>query len=340
MKYLKIFLILAIVITLLYFFSHNVDFNRVIIIIKDVNPLYSMLFLVGVYLQFFIRSYRWGIVLKPHKEKISILTLYNYTIIGFFINILIPGRVGEPARGILLASEEEIKPSFGLASVIIERLIDILMMILIFLGAVFFIKPQNIKFLTDLKKVSYFIFPFIILLFCLFYLINREKIFVLIEKGLHFFARILPERIREKVTSFILSFIKGLKLNLGFGDYVKLWLISMVVWLFLIPFYWILMKGFLFGGNVSLLETIPYFSIIVMAAAIPTPGMAGSFDAASRHGLEQLYGAGVNQAAAYTLLAHFLILLAIIVPGLIAVWAKGLNFKTLGSFREKRNEMS
>jgi len=63
--------------------------------------------------------------------KHSLLTLYNYTAIGFFLNLL-PGRLGEPVRGILLAREEKIDKSYGLASVVVERMIDFLMMILIF----------------------------------------------------------------------------------------------------------------------------------------------------------------------------------------------------------------
>jgi uncharacterized protein (TIRG00374 family) len=336
MRYLKIFLITAIVFILLYFFLQNVDFGEVIRIIKELNPLYPIVFFVGLYLQFFIRSYRWGILLKPHKDKIPLLTLYNYTMIGFFISILLPGRVGEPARGILLATEEKISRSYGLASVVLERLIDAMVVVLLFLVSLFFIKDIHSQLLTNLKKVAYFAFPIMLLIFLLFYLINTNKVFAYVEKTIHFFSRIIPATIRERMVSFSLNFVKGLRLNLGIWDFIKLSLSSVMVWLFFIPFYWFLMKGFDFGANISMLETIPYFGIIVAAAAIPTPGMAGSFDAGSRHALEQLYGIGTNPAAAYTLLVHSLIIMVIVIPGLVALWTKGVNIKTIRHLKDKR----
>jgi uncharacterized protein (TIRG00374 family) len=338
MRYLKILLILAIVIVLLYFFLQNVDFGEVISIIKGLNPLYPIVFFVGLFLQLFIRSYRWGILLKPHKEKIPLLTLYNYTIIGFLITMLIPGRVGEPARGILLATEEKISRSYGLASIVLERLIDSLVIVLLFLTSLFFIKDNDSKFLMDLKNISYFVFPIILFIFLLFYLINTNRVFAYVEKLIYFFSKLIPLKFRERAVSFSLRFVKGLRLNLGIWDFIKLSLSSVLVWLFLVPFYWFLMQGFQFGANINMLETVPYFGILVAAAAIPTPGMAGSLDAISRLGLEELYGVGTNPAAAYTILVHFLIIAVIIIPGLVAVWTKGVNLKTIRHLKDERQE--
>ena len=133
MRYVKILLIVGIVGVLLYFFFQDVNFGEVIAIIKGLNPIFPIVFFTGLFLQFFIRAYRWGLLLKPHKEKIPLLTLYNYTVIGFLISTILPGRLGEPAKGMLLASEENISRSYGLASVVLERLIDSLMIVLLFL---------------------------------------------------------------------------------------------------------------------------------------------------------------------------------------------------------------
>ena len=159
--------------------------------------------------------------------------------------------------------------------------------------------------------------------------------------------KIVPERSREKFTAFFIDFIKGLKLKLGFSDSLKLLFSSILVWVYLVPFYWILMQGFSFGSSVPLIETIPYFSLIVMSAAIPTPGMAGSLDAASKHGLLELYKntagqslVSVNEAAAYTLLVHVLIIVVIVIPGFISFSSKGLKMSSVKKVGEKSNEMS
>ena len=341
MKYLKYILILGLVGILLFFFFKNVNFREVYDSISSINPIYPLVFLLGLYVQFFIRGYRWGIILYPHKNRISIMTLYHYTVIGFLLDAIAPGKIGEPARGILLAKEENIGRSFGLASVVLERLIDTLMIVLLFLVSLFFIKDTTSPLLLKLKSVSYFIFPVIVLFFLLFYFLNTERAFVYVEKTTRFFSKVLPHKIRERAVSFGLNFIKGLRLNLSFLNYGKLLVSSIVVWLFLIPFYWFLMQGFEFGPNISLVESIPYFSIIAISAAIPTPGMAGSFDIASKEVLRSsTYNVQVNEAVAYTVLSHFLILVVMVIPGMISFGAKGINMKTIRNIKSKRDEQN
>ncbi|MCP5052169.1 MAG: flippase-like domain-containing protein [bacterium] len=337
MKYLKLLVIAVIIVVLLLFFFKNVDFKEVMAIISSVDLIYPIVFLVGVYLQLFIRGYRWGLLLKPHKEKIPLMTLYNYTAIGFLLN-MIPGKVGEPARGILLAGELKISRSYGLASVVLERLLDMFMVLVLFMISLFFLPESQAQHLSSLKHVALFLFPVVLLFFFLFYLLNTERMFSYVERLIRFFSKLAPAKIRERLVNFALRFVKGLRLNLSFPDYMKLMFLSMVLWLFLIPFYWFLMQGFDFGQGIGIFETVPYFCVIVASASIPTPGMAGSFDAASKLGLEKLYGVESNPAAAYTLLCHFLILIIMVVPGLIAFWAKGIHLQTIKEIKEIKNE--
>ena len=168
MRYLKLLLILSTIVILLVFFFQNVDFTEVLTIIKNINLIYPLLFIMGTFSQFLLRAYRWGIILKPHKKKIPFSSLFKFSIIGAFINIIVPGRVGEPAKGILLAKEEGIKKSYGLASVLLERLIDFLMIVLLFLVSLFFIKETNSQFLASLKVISFYLLPIIVLIFSFF----------------------------------------------------------------------------------------------------------------------------------------------------------------------------
>jgi uncharacterized membrane protein YbhN (UPF0104 family) len=158
-----------------------------------------------------------------------------------------------------------------------------------------------------------------------------------VEKVIVKLSRILPKKIRSRTVEFILHFIKGLQLNLTFLDFLKLFLASIAVWFALIPCYWILMKGF--NIHLGLFEIFPYFSIIVVSASIPTPGMAGSMDAASKIALTKLYNIPGETAVAYTLLFHFLVLVLWIVCGLIASMVEGFNIKSIKNIKKVKNEM-
>jgi len=335
MRYLRILLIILISVLLLVFFFKDVNFEEVGKIVSSINPLYPLAFFFGAFLQYVVRAYRWGIILKAYKkEKIPLLTLYNFTAIGFFLNLL-PGRLGEPARGILLAQEEKIEKSFGLASVVVERLIDFVMMILIFLLSLFFLRNNDSLLLTQIKQVSFYLLPVLVAFFFLFYFLNFPRIFSFVERVVKFCAKILPQRLRDATVRFILNFLKGLKLNLPAREYVKLIFSSAAVWIVVIYFYWILIQGF--SMDITFYETIPYFSILVVFAAIPTPGMTGTIDMGSKLGLTQLYNVPSDLAVAFTLLVHAQLLITWVVLGLAAFWMQGLSFNVLKRIEEQEN---
>lgn len=334
MRYLKVFLFVLIAILLLFFFFKDVNFTEVARIVKNINPLYPLAFFIGSFLQYFVRAYRWGIILKPYKSGIRLVTLYNFTAIGFFLNLL-PGRLGEPVRGILLARAENIKKSVGLASVVVERLLDFLMMILIFLLSLLFIKEDNSALLSKLKELSFYILPILIFVFFLFYLLNSPRIFSLVERAVTALSKIFPQKIRARIVSFTLNFLRGLKVDLPVLDFIRLLLSSILVWLFIAAFYWLLMKGF--AIPLDFIEVIPYFSILVVFAAIPTPGMTGTIDLGSKLALMQLYNIPADTAVAFTLLVHVQLLIVWLTAGMIAVWMQGINFKTLKDVKEEGN---
>lgn len=336
MKYIKILLIVGLVALLFVFFLQNVDFAKVIKIISSVNWFYPIVFLAGLYIQFYVRAYRWTLLIKTHAQKTPIMSFYHYTTIGFFLSTLLPGKVGEPAKGILLANELKFSRSYGLASVVLERMIDMAMVVFLFMISLLFMKSDQSPLLNDLKTVSYFAMPIFLFFFLLFYLINTKHLFGHVERLIRFLARLVPARFRERLISFAINFVKGLRLDLGILDFFKLLAASLLVWVSLVPFYWILMQGFEFGAGIGIIESVSYFCIIVASAAIPTPGMAGSFDAASKHALLKLYGVGVNAAAAYTLLAHFLILITMLLPGFISFWLKGIHFQTIKDIKKQQ----
>jgi hypothetical protein len=338
MKFLKISLILLVTALLLFVFLKNVDMAKVAEIIKDVNPLYPLAFALGSFLQFFVRAHRWGIILKPYKNKMRLSTLYDFTMIGYLVNFLIPGRVGEPAKGILLARNQNFSRSAGLASVVLERLIDFFMVVIFFLVSLLFIDAGHSPFLEQARHISLVLLPLIILLFFSFYLLNTPRIFPRLEKMVTGLSRIMPGKMRSRMTDFTLNFIRSLNLKLNFIDFIRLFLVSIMVWLLLIPCYWILMMGF--GIHLGLLEVFPYFSIIVVSASIPTPGMAGSIDAGSKFALTQLYGVPADRAVAYTLLFHFLVLVLWIVFGFISLLRQGIKLRGIKNIKKVKDEVS
>ena len=338
MKLWKLLLISALSVFFIWLFINRINFNEIKSIWRVVPIRYPLMFVLLSLPQFYVRSYRWGLLLNPFKEGIAFRSLWNFSLIGFMISYLLPGRLGEIARPVMLAEKEKIKKSQAIATIINERLFDLLTVLLLLvlylvsgLG-----KPSPV--LIKLKAMAFLLLPLVFSVFLVITLANSEKFFPKTEKLINWLSNILPSRFRTKTRTAAVHFVKALNLNLDWTSRTKVFLFSLLHWGIILVSYWLLMQGFA-GIDLDLPSTIPFLAVIFVSAAIPTPGMAGSLDLASKYALLGLFGVTAKTAVAFTLLFHFLLLLPPIVLGLIAFWCEGLSFKIIGQLR-KKDELS
>ncbi len=334
MKYIKIIMITLLVFGLLYLGFRGISIDEAIQALKNASIWAIIIFFFASILQFFIRAYRWGLLLRPYKKRIPLMTLYNFTVIGYVLNF-IPGKVGEFAKAFLLAKEEGIEKGIGMGSVFLERIIDILSIILIFLVSLILIPDLNSPFFISLQSNAIWFLGVICFIFLILVLLNYSFFFNLAEKIIRLLCKMVPRKFRETMTGFLINFTKGIRLRLGLLDSIKLILASILVWVFLIPFYWIMLKGF--HIDITLAETTAHISLLVASAAIPTPGMAGTFEAGSILSLKEILGNAIEaKAMAYTIILHLVILLSQIVTGFIAFKMQGLNLSILEKVRKEK----
>ncbi|MBW2564609.1 MAG: flippase-like domain-containing protein, partial [Deltaproteobacteria bacterium] len=85
----------------LYFAFRNVPFADLTAYLGSINYLWVLPSTLLVLISFVLRAVRWQLILKK-KQKIGFLSSYHPLIIGFMINCILPGRVGEVARPVIL----------------------------------------------------------------------------------------------------------------------------------------------------------------------------------------------------------------------------------------------
>jgi len=342
-RYVKNIILFGLVGVLLYFFLKDIRIREVLRGFRSVHLVYPLVFCLGLIPQFLIRGYRWGLILQQHC-RIPLRRLFHYTAVGYMINLLVPGKAGEPAKGILLAQKAGIPKGAGLASVVIERTLDFIFIFLLFNVSLMAVKiPGNPDsagsgFFQRLSEISAILLFVFIILLVLFYLINIPFFFNLVDRLTAFCVKIIPRKYRSRVYRFIHDFIKGLRLKLGLWGYIKLILSSGLSWLVIIPFYWFLINGYGFGTPVEMKLMIPWFSLIALSASLPTPMMAGTLDMGSKIAFENILGiTDINSIVAFTLFFHFLLILSQLALGLYAKSAEGLRIKSLKKIRDKDN---
>ena len=74
---------------------------------------------------FWVRALRWRSLLSGGRTA-SLDSLYSATMIGFMANNVLPFRLGEFVRAWALARREKCSTTMVLATVVVERVVDML----------------------------------------------------------------------------------------------------------------------------------------------------------------------------------------------------------------------
>ncbi len=270
------------------------------------------------------RSWRWHYTLR-HLKVVPVARLFPLVCIGYFGNNVFPFRAGEVLRSYVLKRKEGIDISSSLATVIIERITDGLVMILfVFLALPFAPIPEGLRnaviALTALLLAATAVF---------IWMATQPQLFTRVYRWLS--GRLLPERIRGKFDDLFDRFMLGLHSLSQPTDVLLIFGASVVVWLMETVKYWFVMHAFDF--EVSFIVLMLMNGLVNLATTLPSaPGYIGTFDTP---GIETLVAFGVerNIAASYTFTLHAALWLPVTLLGAYYFWREQLHMSDVTQAR-------
>lgn len=135
---------------LLFFAFRNVDFAEFIEKVEKVDYSWVIFSIVLSLVAYYARAYRWNILLKPSGYKnLSIWRTGNAVMIGYLANLALP-RLGEITRCGMLKRSDDVPVSTSLGTVISERIIDFLTL-LVLIGVALIVEYEIfLQFLNEL----------------------------------------------------------------------------------------------------------------------------------------------------------------------------------------------
>ncbi len=141
-KWIKFGVSLLVTVVCLWWTFKDTQLDPILNSVKSANwagtmPLY-LLSLVAIHI---FRTLRWGNLLSP-LEKVPFKQLNEASAIGFMMLLILPFRLGEFARPVLIAQRSNIKRSAAMTSVVLERIIDGLIIATMLWVLMFFIPPD------------------------------------------------------------------------------------------------------------------------------------------------------------------------------------------------------
>lgn len=144
----------------LFFFFRSVnDWGAVLRSLTRISLPVFFLALLLTPLHLATRAFRWRYLLIHEKPDVRFRNLFTANAVGFMVNFLLPGRLGEIVKPLYCARKEGIRPGFALGTVVVERVFDILTMCFLLGGFLlarplyaskFVIKPETSARLTQL----------------------------------------------------------------------------------------------------------------------------------------------------------------------------------------------
>lgn len=307
---------------LLVFFFRQADLGGVWRALISADPWLLFLAFAVTSVTYIIRTFRWRLLLSP-IQRIPFVPVLRAIIVGFATIFLLPARAGELIRPWMLSRETSISASAAFATVIVERLFDLVAVLALFtLWRLLPVPPGT----PEIEGVT----PAAVLaaaagaaaLGATFLLAGHAE---RVGTFATFLSRYLPARAAVAITSFVEKFARGLAIMRQPGPLVLSFLLSLALWTSIGLTTWLASQAF--GITFPFPASFLLSMFLVVGVAVPTPGGIGGFHAAYAFAVTRLFGATQEQAVACAIVLHAISFIPVTIVGLFIMAQAGLSIQ-------------
>ncbi len=299
----------------LFLALRQVDFKKTgaIIISSDLKIL--VLVVIIPIIQYLIRTWRWGILLRPVKKTgfenraLSILT-------GFAANCVLPARLGEFIRANALGQAEKISKSTVFGTLVIERLFDgFVLLIILIIGLLFTKFPSELDYISTSIRGSAVLLLCIFIFLIVFIIGFRQRTYLftgIIDMLLFMFS----EETRKKIILIVENFALGLTPVKGVFSWCTVILWSLILWS--LSLFQIRLAGLSIGLDLPFVTTFIIMGMLSIGVMVPSaPGFIGTFHLSVQYGF-MLFGISAEKGFSAATLLHASFFFPTILLGMIA----------------------
>jgi glycosyltransferase 2 family protein len=273
---------------------------------------------------FAIRVPRWRIILPERKGyRLPFKSLFEAIIIGQMMTNIVPGRAGELARPYVLTRKESVPFSTGVASVVVDRVFDGIVVLLLLLVAMLdptfptaaTVNGRSVASFAMLGTVG-----LVVGLTGLFTLVLFPAAFIRAARAI---ARITIPKLEEPAAGFLERFAAGLTILRDPRRFLLAFMWTLIHWLVCAASYVIAYRAI--GLEAPVMSALFVQGIIVLAVALPqAPGFVGVFEGFAVVALG-VYGVDKDIAIAWAIAYHVATYIPVTVLGLIYSVRMGLH---------------
>ena len=271
-------------------------------------------------LQVIFRVARWRALLAPVRESVPVVPMVEAFLIGYMTTWILPGRIGEVVRPMVLSGKTGIPMGACLGSAVADRLLDLWAIVLLFaLGLWVVPLPADAAGLAKLRLLAPALLAAAMagLVAMAWVAGHRDRLV----------ARLAHRRgLVAWVARAVLALSQGADAMRRPALLARIAVHSVLVWLTIDLATWFGVRAA--GADVPFGAILVIMPALAFGIAIPTPGGVGGYHVAMRESL-RWFSVPKDTAVGVGFLMHLVIVLPAILLGVVALRTSGLRLPEL-----------
>ncbi len=305
----------------LFLALRGVDLRRMADALAQAEYVYLLPATIGILGFLLARSVRWRLLLGP---QVSLARCFWITNIGYLVSNLLPFRLGDPARAVVIGRGGETSTAAALSTVVVERVLDMLMVVALLAGVTPFVSDGGNAVGAGLIAGGAALAASAILLLMAF---RPDWGRWTVRRVLELIPRLDGDRWARALDGLF----DGLAPLRSGRRALALLAWSLIAWASVVAYYWAFLRAFL--PHPPALAAPFLVCVVGLGMAIPSsPGALGVFHAVARYGLTIPFDVSASQAITIAFAMHTFQYLLGSLLGLVGLWHESLS---LGWVRER-----
>ncbi len=317
-------IVIGLAVGLVAIFLRNADLDKVWSAVGSARVDFIALSIALTALTFVIRAVRWQYLLGPLGPT-KFRNVFRTTVIGFAASAVLPARAGEVIRPYLLARQEGLSAAATFATILVERVIDLVAVLLLLLAFLLWFDPgveaRDSAVFSAIRFGGLVTAPLAIgaLVLMGFMAGHPERLHEWLLKA----ERVLPARAAAAMARLAQTFAEGFVVVRRPERLVAALAWSIVLWITIAGGIWAVALAF--GIAMPLTGGWLMLAPLVVGVAVPTPGSVGGFHEAFRLGATAFFGVDNDTAIGAAIVLHAISVGPVTIAGLVFIVQDGLK---------------
>ncbi|WP_159518391.1 lysylphosphatidylglycerol synthase transmembrane domain-containing protein [Sunxiuqinia indica] len=311
-KTLKFLAFLALGILLFWLVYKDQDVDRLKSVLKnDVNYWWVWLSLFFGLLSHISRTMRWNLMIEPLGKKPRLLNTFLAVMVGYLMNLVFP-RMGEISRCGVLARYEKMSFTQLIGTVVVERIIDVIMLLILTFIVIVGQFGQVIQFLENNPDVKEKLNSVALSPWAVLSVISVIIVLYLMRN------KLLRSSLFEKVRGILIKFAEGVKSIKAMRNKWAFIAHSIFIWGMYYLMLYVVFFSFDFTSHLSMIAGLTTFVLGSYGMVAPVQGGIGAWHFMVVQAL-MVYGIDKADGMVFALLAHTSMTAMMIIVGLISL---------------------